>query len=70
MSRLWFVMLTGLYMQDDEGQIIGARVRDVLRKKEQNVYARQVSIYFSMHPQKGASKIEQTCISEDTLARL
>lgn len=61
-------MLTGLYTQDDEGQIIGARVRDVLRKKEQDVYAYQVSIHFSMHPQCDAPKTEQTCISEDSLA--
>jgi len=44
-------MLTGLCTQDNEGQVIGARVRDVLRKKEQDVYAYQVSIHFSVHPQ-------------------
>ena len=31
-------------VQDEEGEVVGARVRDVLQKKQQDVYARQVSI--------------------------
>lgn len=37
-------MLMSAHVQDDDGQIVGARVRDVLRKRQQDVYARQVSV--------------------------
>ena len=30
-------------VQDEEGEVVGARVKDVLQKKQQDVYARQVS---------------------------
>ena len=36
-------------MQDEEGEVVGARVRDVLQKKQQDVYARQVSIAQALH---------------------
>ena len=36
-------------VQDEEGEVVGARVRDVMQKKQQDVYARQVSIAQALH---------------------
>ena len=37
------------FVQDEDGEVVGARVRDVLQKKQQDVYARQVSIAQNGH---------------------
>lgn len=36
-------------MQDEDGQVVGATVKDVLRNKSCDVYARQVSLPALMH---------------------